>query len=101
MDAFKRQLVYPVLTPVFMPSLSMFHSLPNSKILLEEILGLRRSRDFGFHLLRLEIYWQPATIGGDFWCSKNDGCIGSVPFYHQDLVSPRSSCPYGKPGDPP
>ena len=70
MDAFKRQLVYPVLTPVFMPSLSMFHSLPNSKILLEEILGLRRSRDFGFHLLRLEIYWQPATIGGDFWCSK-------------------------------
>ena len=29
----------PFLTPVFMPSLSMFHSLPNSKILLEEILG--------------------------------------------------------------
>ena len=28
-----------VLTPVFIPSLSMFHSLPNSKILLEEILG--------------------------------------------------------------
>ena len=36
MDAFKRQLVYSVLTPVFMSSLSMFHSLPNSKILLDE-----------------------------------------------------------------
>ena len=34
MDAFKRQLVYTVLTPVFILSLSMFHSLPNSKILL-------------------------------------------------------------------
>ena len=51
MDAFKRQLVYSVLTPVFMSSLSMFHSLPNSKILLDEILGLRRSRDFEFILL--------------------------------------------------
>ena len=36
MDAFKRQLVCSVLTPVFMPSLSMFHSRPNSKILLVE-----------------------------------------------------------------
>ena len=45
MDAFKRQLVYSVLTPVFMSSLSMFHSLPNSKILLDEILGLRMGAD--------------------------------------------------------
>ena len=37
MDAFKRQLVYSVLTPVFhVFSPSMFHSLPNSKILLDE-----------------------------------------------------------------
>ena len=60
----------PFLTPVFMFSLSTFHSLPKLKILLEEILGLRRRRSFEFILLRLELYWQPATIGGDFWCSK-------------------------------
>ena len=32
---------------------------------------------------------------------QNEGCIGIVPFFHHDLVSPRSSCPYGKPGDSP
>ena len=35
MDAFKRQLVYSVFDSCFhVLSLSMFHSLPNSKILL-------------------------------------------------------------------
>ena len=70
MDAFKRQLVYSVLTPVFMPSLSMFHSLPNSKILLDETSRVVTKQRFWIYSARLEIYWQPARIGGDGWCSK-------------------------------
>ena len=91
----------PFLTPVFHVS-SFYVSLPSEvENITRRNSRLRRRRSFEFVLLRLELYWQPATIGGDFWCSKNDGCIGSVPFYHQDLVSPRSSCPYGMPGGSP
>ena len=78
--------------------LSLYVSLPSE---FENITRwnsrIATKQRFWIYSARLEIYWQPATIGGDFWCSKRRS-YRRCSVLPSRFISPRSSCPYGKPG---